>query len=83
MGKKPTASEAVAKAQQRNRDAGGGRLTINLTPEDMGKWEAVLDGFPAGRGQKMAAFRAMLESMLSQGETTKADVLAWIERMPD
>lgn len=80
MKRKTSASEAVAKAQRRNKAAGGGRLTLSLTPEDMEKWQQVLAMHPPERGQKMAAFRGMMESALRQGEPSKQQILAAIEK---
>ena len=74
------ASEVVKKSQDKNKALGGRRLTLNLTPQDNELWEAWLSGFGKKRGAQMAAFRAMLESAVSQGEITKEQVIKWIEK---
>jgi hypothetical protein len=78
--KKSFASDVVKKSQNKNKEMGGGRLTLNLTPEDMEMWQAWLSGFGDKRGAQMTAFRAMLESAVKQGDISKQQVLEWIEK---
>lgn len=74
------ASDVVKKAQNKNREAGGGRLTLNLTPDDMDMWQAWLGGFGDKRGAQMNAFRSMLEKALAQGQPSKKQVMDWIDQ---
>ena len=74
-----TASEVVKKSQDKNKDAGGGRLTFNLSPEEMAEWEALLAKVPEGRGQQKTALMMAIRAGRKRNSLTKAEVLAWIE----
>jgi hypothetical protein len=72
-----TASEIVAKSQARNREAGGGRLTFNLSPSEMAEWRRLMDR--VGDTQKAALVFA-IGAGLQRNEPTQADVIDWIKR---
>lgn len=75
-------SRIVADAQKRNKDKGGGRLTINLTPEENEIWSSVLARHPKGRGQQKAAFMAALRAVLSDngGEISRERLIEEVRR---
>lgn len=70
-------SEIVAKSQAKNREAGGGRLTFNLTPAEMAKWERLKDQI--GSTQKAALMHA-IEAGLGSNDLTTEQVLEWVRR---
>lgn len=70
-------SEIVAKSQAKNREAGGGRLTFNLSPSEMAEWERLRD--QVGSTQKAALMHAV-RAGLGANDLTQADVLDWIKR---
>lgn len=78
MAKSQTASEIVARAQAKNADAGGGRLTINLLPAEMAIWQTLLDRQPPGRGRIKAALMDALTARLDAGE---ADIPAILRQI--
>jgi len=80
VGRAKTGTEIVRASQDRNREAGGGRVTLTLSPDDMALWREWLGEFEEGRGQQITAFRAMLQAAVSQGGVTKAQVLDWIDK---
>jgi hypothetical protein len=73
------ASDVVRKAQDKNREAGGGRLTFNLSPDEMAEWEALLAKIPEGRGQQKAALMMAIRAGRRKNGPTKSEVLAAIE----
>lgn len=75
-------SRIVADAQKRNKDKGGGRLTMNLTPEEMELWETLVSRQPAGRGQQKAALMVAIRAALSdnEGEISRERLIAEVRR---
>ena len=74
-------TKAVNKSRKKNSDAGGVRLTsIVMTPQEAVIWQAWLNKFPEGRGQKKKAFAAMLRLTEQANEPSKAEVMDWIDR---
>lgn len=74
-----SASEVVKKSQAKNKDAGGGRLTFNLSPDELEEWQALLAKVPEGRGQLKSALMLAIRAGRKRNSVSKADVLAWIE----
>lgn len=74
MGK--TASETVARSRKKSDVR---RRVLNLTPEE----DAILQSLKGDYGSMKGAVMAGLAKLTEQGRISKADVLAWIERMPD
>jgi hypothetical protein len=77
-----TGSRIVAAAQKRNKEAGGGRLTMNLTPDEFEQWQTLLASYPNGRGQQKAAFLGAIRAALFDDNTrmSNAELLAELER---
>ncbi len=71
------ASEIVAKSQAKNREAGGGRLTFNLSPSEMAEWERLRD--QVGSTQKAALMHAV-RAGLGCNDLTPEQVAEWVLR---
>lgn len=74
-----SASEVVKKAQDKNREAGGGRLTFNLSPDELEEWQALLAKVPEGRGQLKSALMLAIRAGRRRNGPTKAEVLAAVD----
>ncbi len=72
-----TASEVVAKAQAKNREAGGGRLTFNLSPSEMAEWERLV---ARTGGTQKGALMAAVRAHNGTNDLTAEDVIDWIRR---
>ena len=70
-------SEIVAKSQEKNRQAGGGRLTFNLSPSEMAEWTRLRERVG---GTQKAALMAAVEAGLNRNDLTTEQVLDWIKR---